>query len=294
MNKRSTNQSWFSVIIPLYNKEKSIRSTIESVLNQTYPGFELIVVNDGSTDNSISVVKQFNDERIKLFDKANGGVSSARNYGVEKSSYELIAFLDADDLWLPQALEEFSFLINQFPEAELYATGFSIDEKNIPHADRRFLVDNYHYHSVLSYIKKGSPLMITGCVAMKKNRFLAVGGYNERFSRGEDLDLWKRLTDRYTLAKSEVVTMIYRQDIENRVSFKDEADKTKLYNQYPEHKNKVTNKYEKVLYGLMALGDIRYYLTHLRGLNELFKLTYYFDWIIQALIFYIKIKYTKK
>ena len=91
----------FSVIIPLYNKEKSVSSTLQSVLNQTFKKFEVIVVDDGSTDGSYDVVKQFKDERIRLIQKENGGVSSARNRGIQETKYDHVAFLDADDVWEP-------------------------------------------------------------------------------------------------------------------------------------------------------------------------------------------------
>ena len=89
----------FSVVIPLYNKELSIINTIQSVLDQTFQNFEIVVVNDGSTDRSVEMVEQFNDPRIRIINKSNGGVSSARNRGIQEAKYELVAFLDADDFW---------------------------------------------------------------------------------------------------------------------------------------------------------------------------------------------------
>ena len=87
-----------SVIIPLYNKEKSISSTIESVLSQTYKDFELIIINDGSTDKSEEIIRKYlNDSRIKYYYKTNSGVSSTRNYGINIAKGEWILFLDADD-----------------------------------------------------------------------------------------------------------------------------------------------------------------------------------------------------
>ena len=85
----------FSIIIPLYNKEKYIQNTIESALHQTFTDFEIIVVNDGSTDSSLAIVEQIEDSRIKIFSTKNGGVSKARNYGIEKAQSDLIAFLDS-------------------------------------------------------------------------------------------------------------------------------------------------------------------------------------------------------
>ena len=87
----------FSIIIPLYNKEKDIETTINSVLNQTFTNYEVILVDDGSTDNSYKVVSDIEDSRIQIFKKENQGVSKARNYGVSKAKTEYIAFLDADD-----------------------------------------------------------------------------------------------------------------------------------------------------------------------------------------------------
>lgn len=101
----------FSVIIPLYNKEVSIKETLFSVLNQSYKQFEIIIVNDGSTDNSLNVVRAIHDPRIRIVDKVNGGVSSARNRGVKEASKEWITFLDGDDLWELDHLEEYAIAI---------------------------------------------------------------------------------------------------------------------------------------------------------------------------------------
>ena len=89
----------FSVVIPLYNKEDYIGKTIQSVLHQTYSEFEIIVVNDSSTDRSLKVVESFKDSRIKIYTIPNGGVSIARNYGIQKATHEIIALLDSDDVW---------------------------------------------------------------------------------------------------------------------------------------------------------------------------------------------------
>ena len=117
-----------SVVIPLFNKQDSIRSTIESVLAQSFRDFELIVVDDGSTDGSVDVVKAINDPRIRLIEKQNGGVSSARNEGIRNASYEYVAFLDGDDLWDSDYLREIVHLIEVFPEAGILGTSYFITE----------------------------------------------------------------------------------------------------------------------------------------------------------------------
>ncbi|QYS89019.1 glycosyltransferase family 2 protein [Flavobacterium davisii] len=93
------NKLTFSVIIPLYNKENYIYNTLTSVIDQSYSNFEIIIVNDGSTDKSLEIIQNINDSRIRIFNQQNKGVSSARNLGIKNAKGTLIAFLDADDLW---------------------------------------------------------------------------------------------------------------------------------------------------------------------------------------------------
>jgi len=107
----------FSIVIPLYNKAKSIANTIQSILGQSFADFELIIVDDGSSDDSVRVVNQFTDKRIRLIQKENGGVCSARNVGILHAQYDYIALLDADDQWNIDYLLEQQKLINEFPQA---------------------------------------------------------------------------------------------------------------------------------------------------------------------------------
>lgn len=111
---------FFSVVIPLYNKEHMIKRTINSVLAQTFTNFEIVIVDDGSTDGSISIIRDsFDDSRIKIVRQVNQGVSVARNTGVEVSRGEYIAFLDADDEWLPSYLDTINTAIQQHPKSKL-------------------------------------------------------------------------------------------------------------------------------------------------------------------------------
>ncbi|MGZ8944558.1 MAG: glycosyltransferase family 2 protein [Methylococcaceae bacterium] len=111
----------FTVVIPLYNKANIIMRTLASVLTQTHKEFEVIIVNDGSTDGSVDVVKGFtSDTRIKIINQENQGVSAARNKGVACAKYDYIAFLDGDDEWLPGYLEKMKEAIELFPNASMY------------------------------------------------------------------------------------------------------------------------------------------------------------------------------
>ncbi|MGA9379390.1 MAG: glycosyltransferase family A protein, partial [Phormidium sp.] len=121
--------SLISVIIPVYNGEKTIRETIESVLNQTYKNFELIVINDGSQDATLEVVSAIEDQRLKVFSYSNAGLSASRNRGIFQANSEFITFLDADDLWLPDKLEsQFNALQNNSEAALAYSWTNYIDE----------------------------------------------------------------------------------------------------------------------------------------------------------------------
>ena len=90
---------YFSVVIPLYNKETHLKKTLALVLQQDFSDFEVIIVNDGSTDNSVKVVESFSDKRIELFHQKNKGAAAARNFGIEKAKAKYIALIDADDEW---------------------------------------------------------------------------------------------------------------------------------------------------------------------------------------------------
>ena len=113
-----------SIVIPLYNKEQTIVNTLNSVFKQTYSNFEIVIINDGSTDNSVKIINQnFDDARIRIINQKNAGVSAARNKGIEESRGEWISFLDGDDEWLPNYLEEVQKAIEKYPNNSIIITG---------------------------------------------------------------------------------------------------------------------------------------------------------------------------
>jgi glycosyltransferase involved in cell wall biosynthesis len=232
---------YFSIVIPLYNKEKSIQSTIQSVLDQSYPNFELIVVNDGSKDQSMKVVETFSDKRIRIINQTNKGASKTRNIGIKSAKYKYIVSLDADDIFLPGALEEFVYLITNFPLGTVFATTGQTDRKSIPSGAKRYYVNDYYYSSAILMAKYNIGLMMTGVVAISKECFEIYGFYNENIVHGEDIDLWNRLQERCKIVKSEVVTMVYRMNAENRLSNWDERDKI-FSSERLLNKNEIQNK----------------------------------------------------
>lgn len=113
----------FSVVIPLYNKEHTILSTLSTVLNQTYKEFEIVIVNDGSIDDGVQKIRSYTaDSRIKIIEQENQGVSAARNTGVHNAKYDYIAFLDGDDEWLPEYLSKMKEAVELFPASEMYCS----------------------------------------------------------------------------------------------------------------------------------------------------------------------------
>lgn len=119
---------FFSIIIPAYNLENYIAATLQSVLVQTFQDFEIIIVDDGSSDETVSIIQSFHDPRIRLVSQVNGGVSRARNAGMKKAMGAYIAFLDGDDYWYPEHLELAADFFNRHPEILAYANRYMRDE----------------------------------------------------------------------------------------------------------------------------------------------------------------------
>ena len=120
-----------TVVIPLYNKAHTIKDTLNTVLNQTYSEYEIIIVNDGSTDNGVQIIKDnFNDKRIRIINQKNFGVSVARNRGIKEAKYNYIALLDADDNWHPDYLSIMQDAINKYPNSSLICSGGHVHARN--------------------------------------------------------------------------------------------------------------------------------------------------------------------
>ena len=182
-----------SVVIPAYNAEQFLDETLESVLSQTYENWECIIVNDGSTDSTESIAKKWceKDSRFRLTNKENGGLSSARNWGIKESKAEYIAFLDADDLYLPEYLE---FCLKTLIEQDLdLVAPKMMDFKNRPNKISKN--DNNEGH--LFYGKQGIRdflyrNQITITILCKKSVLEAVGGFSWH-DRAEDLHCWLKM-----------------------------------------------------------------------------------------------------
>ncbi|PWI31345.1 glycosyltransferase family 2 protein [Flavobacteriaceae bacterium LYZ1037] len=193
---------FFSIIIPLFNKEKHIKNTLQSVLSQSFSDFEILIVNDGSTDNSLNVISDFNDERITIFTKVNEGVSSARNYGISKASGKFLTFLDADDIWKNIFLESILKLINTYPEEHIFATALKIKTKKESYlATYCNLLLKINEVAVLDYFQYSLDHSILHCASsvFKKEAITVIGKFNESLSTSEDTDYWIRIGLKYAV-----------------------------------------------------------------------------------------------
>ena len=187
-----------SVVIPLYNKEKQIAKTLQTVLNQTYQNFEIVIVNDGSTDGSVEEVLRISDSRIRLVNQENGGVSAARNRGIDEAKGEYIAFQDSDDIWIADKLERQMKL-------------FEFDEQlDFVYSKLRYKIDDTHSMILpderISYDNKigniynqllWDNLIPFSSLVVKKNRLNAVGKMDNSFSALEDYDFVLRIAKNY-------------------------------------------------------------------------------------------------
>jgi glycosyltransferase involved in cell wall biosynthesis len=212
---------FFSVIIPLYNKERFIENTIKSIINQSFKDFEIVIVDDGSTDRSYEIASTFQSEKIKLFKQQNKGVSVARNVGIDYATSNYIALLDADDTWYDNHLFELKKQIDLFPDAGLYCNNYEVfyrenfSEKaqfNFAYHDDCLIVEDYFKASIINSVAW------TSAVAFSKEKFKAIGGFNTYLKTAQDLDLWIRFALKYKVGFNPTITMSYKLYVDDSLS----------------------------------------------------------------------------
>lgn len=208
----------FSVIMPLYNKAPYVRKAVESVVRQSYPNWELVVVDDKSTDGSAGVVETIADERIRLVRlEKNGGVGAARNRGVAESHASWICFLDADDWWESTFLEELAGLIERHPAAGIYGTGYWI----VKNGKRRLApigVEEGFEEGEINYCRvyaKTLCMPLTSIsVSMPRTVFDEAGGFPAGIKLGEDFMLWIRIALKHKVVLLNKPLSNYNQDVD--------------------------------------------------------------------------------
>ena len=213
----------FSVIIPLYNKAPYAAKAIQSVLTQTFSDYELVIVDDGSKDDSAEIAARAikGHANCRILKQENTGVSMARNNGVTVSQGENLCFLDADDWWEPTFLEEMNQLVEVFPDAGVYGTSYTIVNENKRKTrvanigvDEGFESGYINYCQV--YAKTMCMPLWTGAVCIPRSVFEEMEGFNPRLKMGEDFDLWIRIVVKYKVAFLNRTLSYYNQDVESR------------------------------------------------------------------------------
>ena len=194
MNYFQAKDPFFSVVISVYNKQDYVQETLESVYSQSYQNFELLIVNDGSTDRSLSVLSKYKDRpQTTLYTISNQGVSHARNFGVKKARAPYVAFLDGDDLWMNDHLEIMRQMILSHSNQLVFGTGtayqtskklnpvsYSVAQQNVQIVD--------YFKASLQY-----SCLNSSSVVIKKKVFDTLGGFLEQYHNYEDIEFWFRI-----------------------------------------------------------------------------------------------------
>lgn len=254
-----------SVVIPLYNKEKQILNTLHTVLNQTFQDFEIVIVNDGSTDNGVAEIEKVKDSRIRIIHQHNAGVSAARNRGIKEAKYDLIAFLDADDEWDKDYLDTIYALYRKYPEASIFGTSYRLkDEKQVYQItlkgmfdDRDGILDNYFAIAIAS-----SPPLWTSAVAVKKETIMNIGGFPVGVTSGEDLITWAKLACNAKIAYCKIPYATYIISLKSSKGNEPKDLQTtndfvglsleKLYKEVPDEMKNSVSKYISFWYKMRA------------------------------------------
>lgn len=210
----------FSVIIPLYNKAPYVAKAIKSVLAQTFTDYELVVMDDGSHDDSYAIAQKAIEGRANCHacQQMNAGVSMARNNAVALSRGKFLCFLDADDWWEPTFLEEMDQLVNDYPEAGIYGTNYTIVNETrhktrvaMVGVDAGFKKGYINYCQV--YAKTMYMPLWTGAVCIPRSVFDKIGGFPQGIKLGEDFLLWIRIALKNKVAFLNKPLAYYNQDV---------------------------------------------------------------------------------
>ena len=210
----SDGKPQFSVIIPLYNKEREVEATLRSVLAQTLQPLEVVVVDDGSTDGSAAVVERIASPLIRLIRQSNAGECAARNRAMSEARGDYFALVDADDGWKPEFLEEVAAMIEEFPDCGIYSTAFDIVSPtgvvrgNCP--TERGIVDNFWRQSMKHYVT------IPSATVLPRRVVEELGGFPEGMKMGGDQWMWLKIASHYQVCFSPRALCDYSMVASNR------------------------------------------------------------------------------
>ena len=256
----------FSVVIPLYNKAPYVRKALQSVFNQTFRDFELIVVDDGSTDDSLNVAKEVLvasgiDHQLRHQD--NAGVSTARNNGVAASRGDFICFLDADDWWEPSFLERMDWLIKEYPDAGIYGVNYYIISRGKQRVALH--IPSTGYINYCDCYRKLQMPLTSISVAIPQDVFRSMGGFKPHLKLGEDFDLWIRIALTKKVAYLDEPLAYYFQDsnpVWRGTGHLTAPEAHMLWNlDYLEPEERTNPDYKRLIDELRTYGLLSYYLS---------------------------------
>ena len=196
----------FTIVIPLFNKENFVSATIKSVLNQSFQDFDVLIIDDCSTDRSFDVVQNFVSDKIKIIKHLqNKGLSASRNTGILNVKTEFIVFLDADDLLKPKYLQKLTDLIAEFPSAGLFATNYEQVYQNLTTVAPKTGIQNSKNDQMIpDFFMSGlqQPIYCQSSLCVRKSIFETIDLYNEKIDYAEDVDFNIRANLYFKLAYS--------------------------------------------------------------------------------------------
>jgi glycosyltransferase involved in cell wall biosynthesis len=230
-SRLDTSMSKINIIMPVFNGELYLYDSIKSILNQTFKDWELIIVNDGSTDNSEKIIKSFNDQRIKYFYKLNGGQASARNFGLKHAKDEFITFIDCDDYWDINFLSTQLIYINKGFDL-VFCNGYIINKNFEKISDLNPGYGEYFGYKGFVKLINGTFFIPTSSVLLRRKLVYSVGLFDEekKFQNAEDFALWLKLFLIGMKAYCHNNKLIYYRIHDNQVSKSDLSNqKTVLY-----------------------------------------------------------------
>ena len=210
----------YSIIVPLYNKAPYVRHALDSIISQTYTDWECIIVDDGSTDDSVAICEEFlsthytlniTHKNIRIISQPNSGVAKARNVGVENSHGQFVCFLDADDRWEPNYLEEMDRLIKEYPDAGIYCTNYVYYKPGKTHVALNLGRGYMNYPE--AYLHSDAMPIWTGAACMPRIIFDEMGGFPVGIKLGEDFLLWAKIALHYKVAFCEKPLAYYNNDV---------------------------------------------------------------------------------
>lgn len=290
---------FFSIVIPLYNKAGTIARTMSSVFQQWCNDFEIIVVDDGSKDEGPSIINGFDDNRIRLIRQSNGGVSMARNHGIQVAQGEFIAFLDADDIWDPEYLSTIKALIDKYPGCVMAATSYYLGFSDGSKKEIRLngidfnecgILENYFEVAAIS-----SPPVWTSAVCIRKDILAISGGFPTGIKSGEDLLTWAKTALQGQIAYCRKPLATFTQDsahtydsLPSRVPEKEDPvglELRKLLSRCPPHQKSGLKKYISAWHKMRASVFLRFG-KNIPAFKEIIILLYFNPYNMKGLIYF--------